>query len=868
MSNNSIEEEQPTLSTVRRRLIRQSLGKDLGHNKSGVSSLSDNIDDPFQPLSEKEQKEEFYRHKILADCEKARRPTNPNIPEDVEVLDIEPVSIRYHLQSFADKPDFDQYGTNVGNIHIKTSNIPRSKSTGYPSQVADDAAGPSVEAGPSSRPEPSKRPGEAQVISSSSSKSEKGSKSPVHDFAIKSVLNDDDDSDEEVSQGDNVESPERSEIIDLMDQVTHEESLDEEYNSETDEVDYRQPLILPSNSKVVEASVSKVWLKLAEEKEYCRKAKRFYCLPEGYELTLPPPSATVLDCPDGHIAIYAKHFEFGLRFPLHPFVAKIFKAWNVCLVQVTPPTIRVVIALVWVLLFKNISLTLNLFKRLITLKRDGQSEGKFFFMSVPEDFPIQRTSLRPHPRFGHISERDLGPQEQKACDYFDAVRINVGGKTRVVPKVWLPNVKYILNNAPLSYIGLCWTDAYGPQNLDKTALGLSPDSKRVISRCPPSSRPALETFNSFCSRAPTRNPKRRAKEMADENVRRNRRLTSLANRRGGSVAAISTRKEDEPASKRSKTDTQQPKAPSPPKASEQVVSAMATTNINAEKWIEHVEGKIPDEVLDRVKAPKGRSRDQWRPEMDVFRNRSIFTDDPLWGGNLGYRLLRNVSTPVDRPSGFIGPIAAQHIHDLMRDRYHQNISNQQSTETTLKNAEKALDGIKLIKAKNDAELTSLHEKVDKMKNLEEEIKDLKSQLENKNAVINQLSTVQNDLSNAKATINNLEGKLQKMEADKPRVRQRAVNRYITSVEFCSKLQDRFDGGWTAAHRCAAHAIGLKQEDWEKIEAAFNNDAHKTPYGFEQQKFSDEDIFNLAPSVDIGISDPKILDSPEPENKLA
>ncbi|XP_021721245.1 uncharacterized protein LOC110688794 [Chenopodium quinoa] len=143
------------------------------------------------------------------------------------------------------------------------------------------------------------------------------------------------------------------------------------------------------------------------------------------------------------------------------------------------------------------------------------------------------------------------------------------------------------------------------------------------------------------------------------------------------------------------------------------------------------------------------------------------------------------------------------MHDLMKlvemYKYYQEqhllgSSNQESLETALKNAEEALDGIKVIKARDDEERKTLREKVGKVTNLKAEVKLLKTQLSEKSTAADQLLVVQNELSYAKNTISTFEAKIQKIEADKPSIRQRAVDRYLTSKVFCTKLQDRFDGG--------------------------------------------------------------------------
>uniref|UniRef100_A0A803LA17 Transposase (putative) gypsy type domain-containing protein n=1 Tax=Chenopodium quinoa TaxID=63459 RepID=A0A803LA17_CHEQI len=484
--------------------------------------------------------------------------------------------------------------------------------------------------------------------------------------------------DDETQEG-SINNESREDIVDMTAEVIQEENLDEGYNSETDGAEFRQPITLPRGGKVAKAKINDDFRKMAIEKDYCRRAKKFFNLPDGYELSIPLSGTSVLDCPAGSVAVYMKHLDFGLRFPLHPFVAKILKAWNVCLVQVTPPTIRAVIATIWVMLYRNYPLTLNVFRRLITLKRDGQSDGwwslytqprkytvhpkltsckgwqvRFFFMSVPEDFPLRRTFFQPHPRFDSIPERDLGKHEERAVNHFDVSEFDEGdGKVRIVPKT--------LPKASIPY----------------------------------------DTLATVCGRAPAISAKRRAEIMADDNAKK-RKTTSLANRRGGVVVISSPRqsegrggkKKDQSESEKTPptTKTKSPEAivkkviqgieiedlttAESPRQLQPTVTIAPTTvgsdsrisalTYRSNQWIERVCGRFPDEVLKGFAVPAGHSGDRWQPRMDVGRNESMITDDPMQGGNLGYRLMRNLTLPMDRPAGPIGPLAAIHMHNMMK----------------------------------------------------------------------------------------------------------------------------------------------------------------------------------------------------------
>uniref|UniRef100_A0A803MN41 Uncharacterized protein n=1 Tax=Chenopodium quinoa TaxID=63459 RepID=A0A803MN41_CHEQI len=377
--------------------------------------------------------------------------------------------------------------------------MPGSKRTSYQPQAAYDV--PPLEA------ETSRKPGRRQVGSSSSEpepenpNSSSGSdreedKSHVHESAVNSILQDEElNGDDEVNQGDVVNADDQDSLVDLMEQVTKKEGLDEGYNSEVDTAEHRHPIDVDAKSKISTTKINEVWRKLSIEKDYCRHAKRLYRLPDGNLHWIKR------DCQsEGWWSIYTAPRKFTVNRKLSSC-----KGW----------------------------------------------QDKFFFMRVPDDYPLRRTFFNPHSHFDSIADRGLGIQERKAFDYFGIEEIEFDDDSvEIVPKVWVPNVKYILGNSPLSHIGI--------EKLDRKILGLSADGKRVLKHCPPSPKPAYDTLATFCNRSSSRsrNPKRKAERMADDNAKRgtSRHIVSLANRRGGMTGAFSLRGEDELAAKKTKRD--------------------------------------------------------------------------------------------------------------------------------------------------------------------------------------------------------------------------------------------------------------------------------------------------------------------------
>uniref|UniRef100_A0A803N992 Uncharacterized protein n=1 Tax=Chenopodium quinoa TaxID=63459 RepID=A0A803N992_CHEQI len=470
------------------------------------------------------------------------------------------------------------------------------------------------------------------------------------------------------------------------------------------------------------------------------------------------------------------------------------------------------------------------------------------------------TFYRPHPRFDTIPERELDRHELRAVIHFDIVESEDDeGRSRLAPKVWVPNVGYILGNAHLSHIGV--------DKSDNKQLGLSADGKRVIRTCTRSLSSSYDTLASYCSRSSPVNPKRKAETIADHQSKK-RKLTTLRNYQGGNVGVVNPRQSDTRAEKKSREDDNQAKRSSPSSKTTEIKDKTirphtpdgSDTSVpgliyRSNQWIERPEGRFPEVVLRGFSVPPGHSEDRWWPYLDVYRNESLFTDDPMQGGNLGYRLLCNLAPPMDRPVGEIDPLAVVHMHNMMKavmsgtelvemyhyyqEQHHQAFASQNSLQTTLDNADKDLNLLKEAKKRDYLEMATLKDKSVKLEGLEREAK-----------------------------IQNLEENVQKIEADKPGIRQRVVGCYLASKEFCTRPQDYFYWGWTAAQRCIVDAAGWKEEDWAKVEEAFNNEAYKIPSGFEQQQFAEEDLFNYEPIVDDGPKDLSVLNSPVLENRQA
>lgn len=105
------------------------------------------------------------------------------------------------------------------------------------------------------------------------------------------------------------------------------------------------------------------WVGICVENRFLTKGAIYFAFPDDYRLVMPAEGDKIIDCPPGHVAIYAHMLDFGLRFPLDPFIIKIFRAWNIYLAQLTSLGWCNLIAYAWVVRYKGFPETLNLFHK-------------------------------------------------------------------------------------------------------------------------------------------------------------------------------------------------------------------------------------------------------------------------------------------------------------------------------------------------------------------------------------------------------------------------------------------------------------------------------------------------------------------------
>ena len=77
----------------------------------------------------------------------------------------------------------------------------------------------------------------------------------------------------------------------------------------------------------------------------------------------------------------------------------------------------------------------------------------------------------------------------------------------------------------------------------------------------------------------------------------------------------------------------------------------------------------------------------------------------------------------------------------------------------------------------------------------------------------------------------------------------AVKEYRKSMDFVSRLANQYNGGWTAAMRCAKHAI--PDMDWSRVEEAHSRRDFELPTEGEDLNYgvTEADIVNADPQVE-------------------
>ncbi|KAK9689615.1 hypothetical protein RND81_09G071400 [Saponaria officinalis] len=218
-------------------------------------------------------------------------------------------------------------------------------------------------------------------------------------------------------------------------------------------------------------------------------AASYYGLMVGWHFYTPGPEDSVCRSPDLCSSVFLKQLEFGLRFPLHPFINLLLQRANVAITQLHPLAIRTMVVWTWVCLFKEWEPSIDVFRSLHFLKMGtGSSEGYWSLYTEPgfctsypkltsvKDWRERWLFVQPPTPFDHprrfrndvharfetatewcvakvlpVTDIILIPGQMRVQEYF---KTDHGGKGETIPHTWLPPVDVITEKLYLSRVGL------------------------------------------------------------------------------------------------------------------------------------------------------------------------------------------------------------------------------------------------------------------------------------------------------------------------------------------------------------------------------------------------------------------------------
>ena len=101
-------------------------------------------------------------------------------------------------------------------------------------------------------------------------------------------------------------------------------------------------------------------------------------------MSVPSPEDRVVSPPDGRLAIYQDALWGGLRFLIPEFVRNLFRFYNVVPTQLTPNSIRTVLAFAVLYFLYEVRPRVSLFRAFFMLRRNPQVEGWWCFDPRPK----------------------------------------------------------------------------------------------------------------------------------------------------------------------------------------------------------------------------------------------------------------------------------------------------------------------------------------------------------------------------------------------------------------------------------------------------------------------------------------------------